>query len=83
MWIFIKNKNKLIAISTATVSPKCKMGGTTSGTTKQAPKPSHIITELNVHVKYVFPAQLANSGMKIFILFVLFCFKNRAQVKLH
>ena len=27
----------------------------TSGTTKQAPKPSPIITEINAHVMHVFP----------------------------
>ena len=43
------------------------MVGTTLGTTKQAPKPSQIITEINAHIVHAFPIQLANSGTKIFI----------------
>ena len=60
-------------VSTATVSPKCKM----VGTTQQTPKPSQTIAEINAHVsvKHVFTVlrtffQLTNS-LKIFILFVL------------
>ena len=69
-------------MSTATVLPKCKMVCTTSGTAKQAPKPSRISTEIDAHVVHVFPIQLPASGTKIFTSFVLFWFKYRAQVKL-
>ena len=51
-------------------------------TTKQAPKPSRISTEINAHVLHAFPVQLRAKGTKIFTLFVFFWFKNRAQVKL-
>ena len=49
------------------------MVGTTSGTTKQALKTSQISTEIDAHIVDAFPVQLAISGMKIFILFILFC----------
>ena len=55
---------------------------TTLGTTKQALKPSRISTEINTHVVHAFLAQLRANGTKIVTLFVLFWFKNRAQVKL-
>ena len=55
---------------------------TTSGTTKEAPKPSRISTETNAHVVHAFLVQLQANGTKIFAWFVLFLFKNRAQVKL-
>ena len=47
---------------------------TTSGTTKQAPKPSRISTETNAHVVHAFLVQLrANAGYKNFhiVCFVL------------
>ena len=58
-------------ISTATVSPKCKM----VGTTKQTPKSSWIIAEMNPHIEHMFTVlnaffQLANRE-KIFVLLVL------------
>ena len=55
---------------------------TTSGTTKQTPKPSRISTDINAHVVHAFPVQLRAKGTKIFTSFVFFWFKNRAQVKL-
>ena len=55
---------------------------TTSGTAKQAPKPSRISAETNAHVVYAFLVQLRANSTKIFTSFVLFWFKNRAQVKL-
>ena len=69
-------------ISTATVLPKCRMVCTTSDTTKQAPKPSQISTEINAHIVHAFLVQLRAKGTEIFTSFVLFWFKNRAQVKL-
>ena len=78
-----KQKQDVFAnISTAAVLPKCKMVCTTSGTTKQAPKPSRISTQINAHVVHAFPLRLRAKGTKIFTSFVLFWFKNRAQVKL-
>ena len=59
------------------------------GTTKQAPKPSRISTEINAHVVHAFLVQLRANGTKISrkvftsLIFVLFWFKNRAQMKLH
>ena len=48
-----KQKQDVFAsISTATVLPKCKMLCTTLGTTKQAPKPSQISTEIIAYVSY-------------------------------
>ena len=38
---------------------------TTSGTTKQAPKPSRISTEINAHVVHAFLVQLQANGTKI------------------
>ena len=55
---------------------------TTSGTTKQAPKPPRISTEINAQVVHAFPVQFRAKGTKNFTSFVFFWFKNRAQVKL-
>ena len=77
-----QNKTFLANISTATVLPKCKMVCITSGTTKEALKPSRISTETNAHVVHAFPIQLRANSTKIFRSFVLFWYKNRAQVKL-
>ena len=46
------------------------MACTTSGTTKQAPKPSRISTEINAHIVLAFPVQLRDKGTKIFTSFV-------------
>ena len=65
-----KQKQDVFAnISTASVLPKCKMVCTTSGTTKQAPKPSRTSTEINSHVVHAFPVQLRAKGTKIFTSF--------------
>ena len=61
--------------STVTVLPKCKMVCATSGTTKQAPKPSRISTVANAHVVNAFLVQLRVNGMKFFTSFVLFWLK--------
>ena len=58
------------------------MACTTSGTSKQAPKPSRISTETNASVVHAFLVELRANGTKIFTSFVLFWFKNREQVKL-
>ena len=72
-WIFLTTKSKtyFANISTATVSPKCK----TIGITKQTPKPSRIIAEMNANVEHTFTVL---NSTKIFILLVLF--KNRAKL---
>ena len=70
-----KQKQDVFAnISTTTVLPKCKMVCTTSGTTKEAPKPSRRSTETNAHVVHAFLVQLRANGTKIFTSFVLFWF---------
>ena len=47
---------------------------TTSGTTKEAPKPLRISTETNAHLVQALPVQLRANGTKIFTSFVLFWF---------
>ena len=68
-----KSKTYFANINTATVSPKYK----TIGTTKQTPKPSRIITEMNANVEHAFT--VLNSTKNFFLLVL---FKNRAKVTL-
>ena len=64
-------------IGTATISSKCKRVGTTSGTNKTSPKTIQKLMPTGTHITI----QLAISGTKIFISFVLFLFQKMCRSK--
>ena len=68
------------SISSATISPKCKMVGTTTGTTKQALKPSQISTEIDAH-RYMHSHTITHQWYKNFLSFVLFLFQKACSYK--